>query len=155
MEAPAGEQAAAPPVHFALECKRQWAERILNGEKSLECRRYPPPEELAGHKVWLLAAGGEEGVPGFGDSIPASAPGGELVGWVLFDGAVEWRTAEAFNADAAQHCVPPNSPYAFPAGGGDTGPVYGWRVAASCRLPQPLPVPAMQRLVRSVYQAVS
>lgn len=147
--------AAAPPIRLALECKRQWAERILSGEKSLECRRYPPPDELAGQKVWLLAAGGEEGVATFGDAIAAGTAGGELVGWVLFDGAVEWHDAAAFNGDAAQHCVPPDSPYAWPAGGGSCGPVYGWRVVASCRLPQPLPVPAMRRLVRSVYQLAS
>lgn len=144
---------AATP-RFALECKRQWAERILSGEKSLECRRYPPPEELAGHKVWLLASSGEEGVATFGDAIAAGASGGELVGWVLFDGAVEWRTAEAFQADAAQHCVPPDSPYACPAAAGEAAPHYGWRVVASCRLPQPLPLPAMQRLVQSVYRVV-
>lgn len=114
-----------------------------------------PPARPALEQVWLLATGGEEGVPTFGDAVPAAASGGELVGWVLFDvdATVQWDSADAFAADAAQHCAPPDSPYAFPASGDAT--VYGWRVVASHRLPEPLPLPAMQRVHRSVYRVAS
>lgn len=120
------------------------------GEKSIECRGYPPPQELqGGAKVWLAASQGPEGVASFGDAVEAGQPGGQLVGWVLFDGApVEYTNPDRFAADQAMHCVPADSPYA-PVPGGP--PVYGWRVVASHRLAQPLPLPAMRRVVRSLY----
>ena len=143
-----------PAVCYALECKQRWADLILSGQKSLECRRWPPPTpELEGQKVWLLATSGEDGVATFGETVEAGSEDGKLLGWVLLDvdHTVRWDSSEAFRADEAQHCVPPDSPYA-PAGG-ET--VYGWRVVASHRLPEPLPVPAMQRVHRSVYRVVS
>jgi len=112
--------------------------------------------------VLLLASdgtgAGDKAVPTFGDSIVAGQPGGTVVGWVLFDGAVEYTSVAAFSADACLHCVPPNSPFAFrePEGSsseaGSSGKVYGWRVVASHRLDQPQPLPAMKRVFRSVYQ---
>lgn len=106
-------------------------------------------------QVWLVATDGEEGVPSLGDAVAAGSAGGELVGWVLFDvdGTVQWDSGEAFSADAAQHCVPGDSPYAFGAGG-EAATVYGWRVVASHRLPEALPLPRLQRVLRSVYQVV-
>lgn len=136
-------------LEFGLECKAEWCEKILSGQKSLEVRRYPLPPELSGQRVLLLASTGAEGVPTFGDSIAAGQTGGTVVGWVLFDGAVEYSSAAAFAADAAAHCVPPTSPYAAQEGGPT---LYGWKVVASHRLAQPLPLPAMQRVMRSVYR---
>lgn len=105
--------------------------------------------ELEGQRVWLIASEGQEGVATFGDAIDAGAAGGCLVGWVLLDGAVQYRSAETFAADQQLHCVPPDSPYAYTAAG---SPVFGWRVVASACLPTPLPLPAMRRLHRSVYK---
>ena len=118
-------------------------------------RTYPPPAELDGHKVWLLASLGPEGVATFGDSIAAGQAGGAVVGWVLFDGAIEYRDAAAFAADEAQHCVPVDSPYAFTSQGDEGTTLYGWQVVASHRLAVPLPLPAMRRHHRSVYRCSS
>ncbi|KAL4447979.1 hypothetical protein ABPG75_005198 [Micractinium tetrahymenae] len=136
---------------YGLECKAAWCERILSGEKSLEIRAYPPPPELAGQRVLLLASSGEEGVAAFGDAIEAGQAGGSVVGWVLFDGAaaVEYASGEAFAADAAVHCVPADSPYAYREGG---PALYGWPVVASHRFAELQPLPAMRRLMRSVYK---
>lgn len=113
-------------------------------------RAYPPPLELAGQRVLLLASTGEEGVATFGDAIEPGQAGGSVVGWVLFDSAaVEYTDGSAFAADAAVHCVPPGSPYAFAEGG---PPLYGWRVVASHRFAAPRPFPAMKRVMRSVYK---
>lgn len=118
------------------------------GAKSIEVRTYPPPPELQGQRCWLLAAGGPDGVASFADSIAAGATGGHLVGWVLFGDSTEYCSPEQFAADEKEHHVPPGSPYALESG----GTAYGWRVLASHRLPQPLPLPAMQRVTRSVYR---
>lgn len=117
----------------------------------MECRAYSPPQELAGGaKVWLLASAGPEGVASFGDTIAPDQPGGELVGWVIFDtAAAEYTSPEAFAADSAAHCVPADSPYAPTPGG---APVFGWRVVASHRLPEPRSLPAMRRVFRSLYR---
>lgn len=125
----------------------------LVGSKSVEVRAYPPPPELAGNKCWLLASDGEEGVATFGDMVDAGAEGGKLVGWVLFDGAVEYKDAAALAADFQSHRVPVDSPYSsFHQHDGQ--PLYGWRVVASHRAEEPLPLPAMRRIVRSVYQVL-
>lgn len=117
----------------------------------MECRAYPPPQELGdGAKVWLLASGGPEGVAAFGDAIAPGQTGGQLVGWVIFDAdAAKYASPEAFAADREAHRVPADSPYAPTPGG---GPVYGWRVVASHRLPQPLQLPRMSRVFRSLYR---
>ena len=120
------------------------------GSKSIELRRYPPPPQLTGQRVWLLASGGPEGQPAFGDSVAAGS--GELVGWVLFDvgTTVVYTTPEQLARDRPLHCVPPDSPYAqFPPAAEQ---LYGWRVVASARVEPPLPVPDLQRIHRSVYQ---
>lgn len=73
-----------------------------------------------------------------------------MVGWALFDSeAAEYTSSAAFTADAAAHRVPPGSPYAYQEGG---PPLYGWRVVASHRCAAPQPLPALQRVVRSVYK---
>jgi hypothetical protein len=118
--------------------------------KSVEVRAYPPPPELAGNKCWLLASIGEDGVATFDDIVDAGAEGGQLVGWVTFDGAIEYRDAAAFAADYQSHRVPDDSPYSYVRHGGQ--PLYGWRVVASHRAEEPLPLPAMRRFVRSVYR---
>ena len=113
-------------------------------------RKYPPPPELEGQRCWLLASSGPEGVATFSNSIAAGAAGGCLVGWVLFGDCIEYSSPEQFVADQTQHCVPPDSPYALSQSGGTAA--YGWHVLASHRMPQPLPLPAMQRVTRSVYR---
>ncbi len=123
---------------------------VRAGEKSIEVRAYPPPPEMAGQRVLLLASEGDEGVATFGGAIEPGQHGGSVVGWVLFDSAaVEYTSCAAFTADAALHCVPPGSPYAFQEG---SPPLFGWRVVASHRNAAPQPLPAMQRVVRSVYK---
>ena len=119
------------------------------GAKSIEVRRYPPPPELEGQRCWLLSSSGPDGVATFPDSIAAGAVGGRLVGWVLFGHSTDYSCPEQFAADEKEHCVPPDSPYALSESGGTA---YGWHVLASHRLPQPLPLPAMKRVTRSVYR---
>ena len=71
------------------------------------------------------------------------------VGSVVFIDVKEYISLECWAADAAKHRVPNDSPYAFKQ---DARPAYGWVVGATERLPQPLPLPQMRRLLRSIYE---
>lgn len=71
------------------------------------------------------------------------------VGTVVFNDVKEYTSLECWAADAAKHRVPNDSPYAFQQ---NAGPAYGWVVGATERLPQPLPMPQMSRMLRSIYE---
>ncbi|KAK9803041.1 hypothetical protein WJX72_012526 [[Myrmecia] bisecta] len=62
----------------ALECQAPWCARILSGEKTVECRRYPLPSKLQGKAIWLVESCGEEGVPVLGDVVNAGDPAGTI-----------------------------------------------------------------------------
>ena len=71
------------------------------------------------------------------------------VGSVVFIDVKEYTSLECWAADAAKHQVPNDSPYAFKL---NAGPAYGWVVGTTERLPQPLPLPQMRRILRSIYE---
>ena len=70
------------------------------------------------------------------------------VGSVVFSSTKKYFSREGFHADADKHLVPPDSPYAFKEG----QPAYGWVVQQTQKLLQPLPVPHMKRIERSLYE---
>ena len=71
------------------------------------------------------------------------------VGSVVFVDVKTYTSLESWTADAEKHRVPEDSPYAFQQ---KSGPAYGWVVGAAERLPQPLPLPHMRRIMRSIYE---
>ena len=71
------------------------------------------------------------------------------VGSVVFIDVKMYTSQESWAADADKHRVPQDSPYAFQQ---KPGPAYGWVVGATERLPQPLPLPQMRRITRSIYE---
>ena len=77
------------------------------------------------------------------------APSSAQVGSVVFSDVKKYTSLESWAADAEKHRVPGHSPYAYQQAG---GPTYGWCVGATERLPQPLPLPLMKRLLRSIYE---
>ena len=72
------------------------------------------------------------------------------VGFVAFSSVRVYSSKEGFHADADEHLVPPDSPYAFEEGQA----AYGWVVQQTQRLPQALPVPHMKRVERSLYEVL-
>ena len=86
--------------------------------------------------------------------MPNTEPGTYLlqVGSVVFSGVKEYSSMDSWSADAGRHLVPKDSPYAFREG---EGRAFGWIVQDSMRLPQPMPVPEMKRLLRSVYEMLT
>ncbi|BDA50429.1 hypothetical protein COCOBI_16-1050 [Coccomyxa sp. Obi] len=135
---------------IGLECKGFWCEKLLTGEKDIELRQYPLPPEFLDRTIWLLASGGEDGVPSLGDSVEAGSPAASVVGWVRFSGNKEYHCPEDWEADQDRHCVPKGSPYGWQQG--ETAVIYGWVVQEAERLPSPASMPAASRIKRSLFK---
>ncbi|KAK9803040.1 hypothetical protein WJX72_012526 [[Myrmecia] bisecta] len=134
----------------ALECQAPWCARILSGEKTVECRRYPLPSKLQGKAIWLVESCGEEGVPVLGDVVNAGDPAGTIVGWVEFAGCKAYKCEADFISDVAKHCVQPGNAFSWKAG--QTEAIYGWEVGnTQTASPERQPVPGMKRIYRSLF----
>ena len=68
---------------------------------------------------------------------------------MVFSDVKEYTSLESWAADSGKHLVPANSPYAFQP---KAGSAFGWVVGATERLAQPLTVPQMKRMLRSIYK---
>lgn len=82
---------------FGLEMKEPWASMVLSGEKTIETRTYPLPEQLVGRPMVLLATAadsGSAGTSGLSDECPAGAA--VVVGLVTFGEVVRWESREAW-----------------------------------------------------------
>jgi hypothetical protein len=64
--------------------------------------------------VWLLETGGKQGVAALGQEVSPGSDLARIVGWVVFEGTVVYRSSAEFWADASRHRVPPE------------GTPYGW-----------------------------
>jgi len=125
-----------------------WAALILWGYKTVETRSYPLPIELVGREVFIVeSAEGQACVSAVADEVAAAAPGLRILGTVVFSGCVAYPSREAWEADEYRHRVPSTSPY----GWSDSKTIYGWEVQAVKPFATPAPVPAMQRVVRSIF----
>lgn len=68
---------------FALEMQAPWAERLLDGEKTVETRGYPLPTGLVGRWIELIESQpGRDGVSALGDTVGAGESGLAAVGKV-------------------------------------------------------------------------
>ena len=121
-----------PPPRLGLEVRTQWADALLSGAKTIELRAYPPPPAFVGAPVHLLATRGRPGVAALGDAFEAGTADATVPGWVVFGGAVEYRSPSALAADTPRHLVPADDPH---YGWREKDSVlYGWRVTATGRV---------------------
>jgi len=139
---------------LALEVRAPYADALVTGRKRIDVRAYVVDAAI-GARVWIVETRG--GTPGrsvlanawSSEEIGTSAcrDGGDaaVVGWVSFDGVVEYESKERFERDASDHLVDEESVYAFRPG----TPCFGWRVSrrgvAARRLT------SLRRLHRSVF----
>jgi hypothetical protein len=89
------------------------------------------------------------------DPCPGGEPGAstaKIIGWVTFDGAVEYASAAAFESDADKHLVVDAESAYYPAfePNSDAPPCFGWRVTASGSAPEN-ELMSYRRLYRSVF----
>ena len=182
----------------------EWCNKILNGEKKVECRQYALPPGLHKQPIFLIATSGVDGIPSLGNTTPAGSTSGEICGLVTFSNCVCYDSADSFAADEGLHGVPPNSVYAWQ---GENfieekhltllflihqkvkncsscnphrlisslwlvyhviiysfslpvcvligSPVYGWVVGGSKRIEPSRPLPALERIHRSIHRVLN
>ena len=141
-----------PPPRLGLEVRTQWADALLSGAKTIELRAYPPPPAFVGAPVHLLATRGPPGVAALGDAFEAGTADATVPGWVVFGGAVEYRSPSALAADTPRHLVPADDPH---YGWREEDIVlYGWRVTATGRVEGAARAPGVGgvRVLRSCYR---
>ncbi|RHY34867.1 hypothetical protein DYB32_001834 [Aphanomyces invadans] len=120
-------------VSVLLECQAPYTDWILRGRKTIETRRYPFPSHLLHKPIWLLES--PSGVVG-SSSLPSvvdlsATPRVRVVGRIVVSASYEYTSRAQWDADAENHCVPPDSGYAWTEG---TGQYFGWTVASASAL---------------------
>jgi len=124
---------------------------LLSGQKTVETRAYPLPAALIGRPLYVVESGsGVARKSSLPDQVPAGHASLRICGTATFKASDEYPSRAAWLADEAEHCVPADSPYAMQDD--HTNPVYAWRVEAVVALETPLPVPAMRRVMRSLFE---
>ena len=134
-----------------LEVQQPWAQMILSGEKTAETRAYPLPAALIGRTIYIV-----ESLPGVArqSSLPDQVVAGHtslrICGTVTFHASEQYPSRAEWLADEPRHRVPADSPYAMQTD--CRTPVYAWRVERVAAFETALPVPAMQRVMRSLFE---
>ena len=109
-----------PEKLLCLEVQQPWATMLLQGEKTVETRRYPLPEWAKGAEVVILDPGYvSAGVSSLGDRPRAGAA--SLLGVVVFSECVSYASEEAWNADVSRHRIGSGGAYAW-----DGTERFGW-----------------------------
>lgn len=160
--AAAGAGVAADAISAGLEVSFPWAQRLLDGDKTIETREYALPAHWE-HKPMALiesntpASVGEGGFEGAGaGSTDAGAEfgvvRGRIVGTATFGRSVLYTSKAQWAADVDQHCVEATDPR---FGWRDGVPKYAWPVLGVRRFETPIPLTTgqvtLEREVRSVF----
>jgi FTO catalytic domain/FTO C-terminal domain len=143
--------------HFGLELQSPWAERLLEGKKTIETRAYALPDKLVGRRIEILrSASGEAGVSTLGNSITihgvSAGSGVQLLGWCTFTRMIEYRDRTGFQADEKKHLVARDSGYSWKE---ETKVIYGWEVGECGWYKDPLDfgnTTLIVRRLRSIFE---
>jgi hypothetical protein len=116
---------------FGLELQSPWAERLLQGEKTIETRSYDLPAALIGKKIDILrSVPGLAGVSSLNNCIAlgsdASPAPVHRLGWCTFKRVICYPDRASFQADEDSHLVKKDSGYAWKDG--ETKAIFGWVV---------------------------
>eukprot|EP00241_Pyramimonas_parkeae_P009724 CAMPEP_0114238600 /NCGR_PEP_ID=MMETSP0058-20121206/8009_1 /TAXON_ID=36894 /ORGANISM="Pyramimonas parkeae, CCMP726" /LENGTH=140 /DNA_ID=CAMNT_0001350717 /DNA_START=204 /DNA_END=623 /DNA_ORIENTATION=+ len=111
---------------YVLEVKRPWSRRLVQGEKTIEVRKYELPRNLIGRPIEILETRGSAIVSKVPDIVDPSSEECDdlnlvLAGTITVSGCKEYKTEAEFNADAELHLAS-NSEYAWKAG----TKCFGW-----------------------------
>ncbi|KAK3282998.1 hypothetical protein CYMTET_9282 [Cymbomonas tetramitiformis] len=137
---------------ICLEVQRPWSRKLLNGQKTIECRGYPLPASLFGKELQVMETPGGTILSRLEDHIEEGSDGLYLTGTVVFSGCKEYKTVKAWAADAELHCVPDDSPFAWH---GEKGKLcFGWIVQSAELYDLPESVPQLNRVLRSLFKIV-
>ena len=135
----------------ALEVQGAWADRLLNGLKTVETRTYALPSHLLCVPIVVLRSPEDGGLHAHG------LGSGELVGIVYFASCSKYESRAAWAADVSRHCVDGNDSAFAWHDTRDAVPVYAWAVDTekTVILPAPVAVPWLsenERIVRSLFK---
>ena len=127
-----------------INIQRPWAGLILDGAKTVEARRYDV-SSYCDEWLWLIETPGKDK----GKHVPEHMRSHRITGIVRFssravkyDGADDWRSHEHL------HRIPETSDFDWKGPGHPNAkPMYGWHVAHTYRLAEPVPGPPVKGVI--------
>ncbi len=105
---------------------------ILSGEKVIETRTYPIPEQYVGKELAIIETPGPQGK--FTSRI---------AGTIVFGSCFKYKDSYDFYADILKHCVTPDSPWKWT----DAKPKWGWIISGVQKFSTPIPAPPKRGIV--------
>lgn len=140
---------------FALEVQAPFSLYIATGLKTVETRSYALPNELLGRRILLC-----ESVQGTamvsnitGDAVLAGQDGLQIIGEIVINKCVEYKSSEEWEQDRDKHMVPVSSLYDWSPT--PDGRRWGWFIETAVVYDKPKSVPAMKRSFRSLFGCLS
>lgn len=101
------------------------SQMILNGEKTIETRKYPIPKKYINQKLVIIETPGKTG------TFKA-----RMIGFVTFGESFEYKTAETFYKDTKYHCVTSDSVWKWKS----SEKKFGWIIIAVSKFDKDLPL---------------
>jgi len=98
--------------YTAINIQYPISDKILEGEKVIETRRYPLPDKYLNQVLLLMETPG-----------PAKKFKSRIIGIIRFTECFQYQSKKQFYADVDKHCVTKDSIWAWQA-----GDKWGWRV---------------------------
>ncbi len=102
---------------------------ILNGEKTIETRTYPIPEQYINKEMAIIETPGKDG------DFKA-----RIIGTLVFGKSFCYASKGEFYKDDKKHCVTPDSPWKWE----DGKPKWGWPILTVKALSKPRPAPEIK-----------
>lgn len=133
---------------LGLEVQSPWSTRLLNGEKTIETRAYPLPENMMNCPILILES--PQGISKT-SSIPDIVEEKgllKIVGLVSFSENIQYSSFQRWKEDIPHHCVSEDSPYAWKV---SSPPIWGWKVDKFIRFQEPMDISAAKRWFRSIF----
>ena len=122
-----------------INVQRPWARKILDGEKTLEARRYPLKGFL-GEDLWIIETRGAHG----SKIAPFRS---QIIGVVRFGADFKYTDVAEWRADERMHCIAVDSPFDWTGPGQAAGGMYGWRIESARYLKAPQPGPEVKGMI--------
>jgi hypothetical protein len=127
---------------FGLEMQFPWSRKLIDGQKTIEIRRYDLPPSLIGQKIYIIETpAGVDGVSGITgnhfrinsvkvdqvDGLSTDIEGPKIVGWCIFPSVKQYTTQQTFCNDNEHHLVVEGSHYGWIKG--ESSILFGWIVS--------------------------
>ena len=109
-------------VYTAINIQTPISQLILNGEKTIETRKYKIPEKYLGEEMLLMET------PGKSEKFEA-----RIIAIIRFDRCFQYKTKKEFYSETEQHQVTKDSIWAW-----KDGEKWGWDVKVIKKISPPL-----------------